>query len=190
MKDSRGNTRPRASIPSPLSTYSISTDSLPEVAAHMVPRALPRATGYQGPKTLWQSSQPPGGNSRIADGKPNPRVMTGDNFPRYFPYRDESFVNDAREFRDNSRRNTDLAQNMRQRQVYRAYAPKPSSEHSERVLHDHRTTPCLSHVNHANNQTLRAHPQLYFQPDLTADPAASRGIPNPRRQVSARSPAF
>ena len=177
MKDSRGNTRPRASIPSPLSTYSISTDSLPELASHMVPTALPRATVHHGPKTLWPSAQPPGGQSRIVNGKPNSRVTAGDYYPRYFPYRDERFVNDAHDFRDHSRRNTDLAQNMHQRQVYRAYAPEPSSGHSERVLDDHRTTPCLGHVNHPNNQTLRARPQLCFQPDLTADPAASRGFP-------------
>ena len=177
MKDSRGNARPRASIPSPLSTYSISTDSLPELAARMVPRALPRATVHHGPKTLWQSAQPPGGQSRIVSGKPNPRVTAGDYYSRYFPYRDERFVNDAHDFRDHSRRNTDLAQNMHQRQIYRAYAPRPSLGQSERVLDDHRTTFCLGHVDRPNNQTLRALPQLHFEPDLTADPAASRGFP-------------
>ena len=160
MKDSRGNVRPRARMPSPLSTYSISIDSLPELAAHVVPRALPRATIHHGPKTVWQSAQPPGGQSRIVNGKPNPRVTAGGYLPRYFPYRDESFVNDTHDFRDHSRRKTELAQNRHQRQVYRAYAPKPSSGQSERVLDDLRTTSCLSHVNHPNHQTLKAPPQF------------------------------
>ena len=177
MKNSRGNARPRASIPSPLSTYSISTDSLPELAAHMVPRALPRATVHHSPKMLWQSAQPPGRQPRIVNEKPNPRVTTGDYFPRYFQYRGERFVNNAHNFHDHSRRNTDLARNMHQRQVYRAYAPRPSSGQSDRDLDDYRTTSCLSNVNHPNNQMLRAHPQFYFEPDLTADPAASRGFP-------------
>ena len=177
MKDSRGNARPRASIPSPLSTYSISTNSPPELGAHIGPRALPIATTYHGPKTLWQSAQPQGGQLRTVNGKPNPRVMAGDYRPRHFPYRDESCFNNAHDFRDHSHRNTDLAQHMHRRQVYRAYAPKPSSGQSERILDDHRTTVCLSHVHRPNNQTLRAHSQFYFDPDLTADPADSRGFP-------------
>ena len=67
MKKSRGNARPRASIPSPLSTYSISTNSPPELAAYMGPRALPTATMHHGPKMLWQSPQPQSGQLRIVN---------------------------------------------------------------------------------------------------------------------------
>ncbi|KAK0510547.1 hypothetical protein JMJ35_006979 [Cladonia borealis] len=132
---------------------------------------------HHGSKTLWQPAQPQGGQLRIVNGQPNPRVMASDYRPRYFPYRDESCVNDAHDFRDHYRRNTDLAQNVHRRQVYRAYAPKPSSGQSERNLDDHRTTVCLSHIHRPNNQALRTHTQFYFDPDLTADPAASRGFP-------------
>ena len=179
--DSRGNARPRASIPSPLSTYSISgeitTNSPPELAAHMGPRTLATATVHHGPKTLRQSTQPQGGQLRVVNGKLSPRVKAGDHRPHYSPYHDESCVNDAHDVRDPSRRNTDLARNMQRRQVYRAYAPKPSSGQSGRILDDYRTTVCLSHVHRPNDQTLRAHHQYYFDPDLTADPAASRGFP-------------
>ena len=172
MKDTRGTSRPRASIPSPLSTYSIwgeiSTNNPPGFAAHMGPRTAPTATVHLGPKTLRQSTQPQSGQLRVANGNYSPRVMAGDHRPRYVPYREEICVNDANEVREHSPRNTDLARNMHRRQVYRAYPPNPSSGQSERILDDHRTTVCLSHVHRPNNLT---------GPDLTADPAASRGFP-------------
>lgn len=181
MKDSRGNARPRASIPSPLSTYSISgeftTNMPPRLTAHIGPRTLPTATVHHGPKTFRQSTQPQGGQLRVVHGDYNLRVMAGDHRPHYLPYHDESCVNDAHDVRDPCRRNTNLARKMHRKQVYRAYAPKPSTGQSERILDEYRTTVRLSHVHRPNNQTLRAHRQCYFDPDLTADRAASRGFP-------------
>ena len=181
MKDLRGNARFRASIPSPLSTYSMSgaiiTNSPPELLAHIGPRALPKATMPQGPRRLRQSAQPQGGPFRVVNGKPNPRVMASDHGPRYFPYHDENCVNDAHDLRSPSHRNTDLARNMHRGQVYQAYTPKSSSGQSERILDDYRTTVHLGHVHRPKNQTLRAHRQCYYDPELTADRAASRGFP-------------
>ena len=157
MKDTRGTARPRASIPSPLSTYSIygelTTNDPPELAAHMGPRTLPTATVQLEPKMRRQSTEPQGGQLRVANGKLSPRIMTGDDRPRYLPYHGRICVNDAHDVRD---------------QVYRAYAPKPSSRQSERILDDHRTTVCLSHVHRPNYLT---------GTELTAVPAASRGFP-------------
>ena len=181
MKGLRGNARRRASIPSPLPTYSMSgeiiTNSPPELAADIGLRTRPDATMHHGPRRLRQSAQPPGAQFLVVTGKPNPRVMTSDRGPHYVPYQDENCVNDAHDVRDPAHRNTDPAQNMHQRQIYQAYSPKPSSGQSERILDDYRTTMCLSHVHCPNNQTLRAHGQCYFDPDLTADRAASRGFP-------------
>ena len=103
--------------------------------------------------------------------------MAGDPRPRYFPYREESCVNYAHDVREPSPRNTELAWNMHRRQVYRAYAPKPSSWQSERIYNDYRKTVCLSHVHRPNDQTLKADYQCYFDRDLAGDPAASRGFP-------------
>ena len=182
MKDLRRDARPRASIPSPLSTYSMSgeiiTNSPPEFAAHIGPRTLPKATVHHGPRRFRQSAQPQGGQLRVVNGKPNARVMASDYGPLYFPfYRHEICVNDAQDVRGPSRRKSDLARNMHREQIYQAYAPKPSSGQSERILDDYRTTACLSDVHHPNHQTLRAHRQCYFDPDLTADREASRGFP-------------
>ena len=182
MKDSQGNARARARILSPLSICSTSgeiiANSPPELAAHIEPRLLPKATGHHAMKRLRQSTQPQGGQFRIVNGNPNPRAMASDHGPRYLPfYHEESFVNGVHDVRGPSRGNAELAQNMHQRQVYHAYAPKLSARQSERLSDDYRTKACLSHVHRLNNQTSRVHRQCYLDIDLTVDRAASRGFP-------------
>ena len=134
----------------------------------MGPRTLPTATVQLEPTMLRQSTEPQGGQLRVANGKLSPRIMIGDHRPRYLPYQGGICVNEAQDVREHFPRNTDLARKMHRRQVYRAYAPNPSSGQSERILDDHRIAVCLSHVHRPNNLT---------GPDLTADPAASRGFP-------------
>ncbi len=182
ITDSRGNARARASIPSPLSVYCTSgetiTNSSPDLAAHIEPRTLPKATVHHATQWLRQSTQPQSGQLRFVNVKPDLRALVSDHGPRYFPfYRDEICVNDAHDVPGPSHGNTGVAQNMHRRQVYQAYAPKPSSGPSERMLDDCREKSCLSHVDDFSNQISRAHRQCYFHPDLSADRAASRGFP-------------
>ena len=181
MKDSRGSARPRASIPSPLSAYSMTGESTmnspPEIAAHMGPKTPPTATVHHGPKTFLKFTRPQGGQLRVVNEQPNPKVMVGDYRPCYSPYHHENWINNAQDVRDGSRRNTDLAWNMHWRQVYRAYAPKPCSRQSQRFSDDYRTPVCLSHVHRHNDQMLRAHRRCYTDSNLTAHRAASRGFP-------------
>ena len=181
IKDSRANARARASIPSPLSIYStsaeITTNILPELAAHIEPRAPRNTTGHHTTGRFRQSLQPQGGELRVANSTHYPRVMASDPDNRYFPfYSGESSVKQAQDVRGPSRGNTSITQDMRLGQAYPAYAPNPSTDQLERILNYHQTDGCLNHVQRPGNHTWRAHRQYYSDPNLNADRAASRGF--------------
>ena len=182
IRDSRGNARARATIPSPLSIYSTSTkiiiNSPPELGAHIGPRTSPKATVHHVARQYRQSIQPQGGQLRVASWKPNHRIMASDHDPRNFPfYSGESGVKQAYDVRGPSRGNTGVVQNMLRGQVYQAYAPNPTSDQLERILDYYRTDGGLSHVQRPNNHASRAHRQSYSDLAFDADRAASRGFP-------------
>ena len=182
IKASRGDARARPSIPSPLSIYSTSAEiitySPPELATHIEPRAPRKATVHHAARQFRQSVQPQGGQLRVANSNPYPRVMASDHDPRYFPfYSGVSSVEQAHDVRSPSRGNTGISQNMLRGQAYQAYAPKPSFDRLVRALDYYRTQGCLNHGQRPDNHTSRAHRQYYSDPDLNADRAAIRGFP-------------
>ena len=181
IKDSRGNARARASIPSPLSIYSrsaeIVTNSPPELAAHIEPRAPRKADVHHGARRFRQPIQPQDRQLRVVNSNPYLRVMANDHDPRYLPfYSGESGVKQAHDVRGPCRGSTGIGQSVLRGQAYQAYAPNRSSDQLERHSDYYRTEGCLNHVQHPDNYTLRAHPQRYSNPDLNADRAASRGF--------------
>ena len=182
IKDSRRNARARASIPSPLSIYSTSaeivTNSPLELAAHIDPRVPRKATVHHAARRFRQSIHPQGGQLRVANSNPYPRVIASDHDPRYIPfYSGDSGIKQARDVHDPSRGNTGISQNLFRGQAYQAYAPNPSSDQPEHISDYHRTEGCSNHVQRPNNHTSRAHAQRYSNLDLNADRAASRGFP-------------
>lgn len=182
IRDSRGNARARASIPSPLSIYSTSAEinpnNPPELATHIEPRAPRKATEYLAARRFRESVHPQGGQLRVVNSDLYPRVMASDHDPRHSPfYSGESGVKQAHDVHGPSRGHTGINQNIFREKTYQAYAPTTSSEQLERILDYYRTDGGLDHVRRPNNHTSRAHRQCYSDPAFNADRAASRGFP-------------
>ena len=180
IRDSRGNARARASIPSPLSIYSTSAEinpnNPPEFVTYIEPKAPRKSTGYHAARRIQQSIRPQGG-LRVANSNPYPRVMASDHDPRYFPfYSGESGVKQAHVVREFSGEDTGLNQSILREQVYQAYAPNTSSDQLERILDYYRADGGSNHVQRPNNHTSRAHRQNYSDRAFKADRAASRGF--------------